>query len=153
MSHLPSIFPPYELRRSHDEQGRHLLWDPIRKKWVVEQPEERVRQLLVQHLMQAHGVARSLIGVEKEIRYLEQRKRCDVVVFDRKAQPLVLCECKAPQVPLSEATLRQIARYNANLHAPHWLVTNGIRLLCFSVDAAGRYRFQPHGWPEALSEE
>ncbi len=141
-----SCFPPYELKRSKDEKGQSLLWDPIRKRWFLEQPEEVVRQLLIAHLLEAHQVSRALIGVEKEITYHRQKKRLDVVVFDSEANPLVLCECKAPQVPLSHKTLQQLARYNYSLQAPHLLITNGLQLLFFSQDSSGNYQHMPDGW-------
>jgi len=135
----------HHLRRAIRAE-KPCLWDIVRRKWVQAQPEEEVRQRLLHHLMETRGVARLLIGVEKEIYYHQLRKRFDVVVFDAEAQPLILVECKAPEVPLSEATLRQIARYNAVLKAPHLLLTNGVQLLFFSRDEKGSYQFQPAGW-------
>lgn len=135
----------HALRREQRE-GKPWLWDIVRRKWVQAQPEEEVRQRLLHHLIETRGVSRSLIGVEKEIHYHQLRKRFDVVVFDAEAQPLMLGECKAPEVPLSEATLHQIARYNAVLQAPHLLLTNGLQLLFFTRDEKGSYQFQPEGW-------
>jgi type I site-specific restriction endonuclease len=140
----PSL-APFSLRRETRE-GKPCLWDVVRRKWVQALPEEEVRQRLLHHLMEGRGIARPLISVEKEIQYHQLRKRFDVVVFDRQAQPLILAECKAPSVALSEATLQQIARYNAVIQAPHLLLTNGEQLLFFSRDAGGQYQFQPTGW-------
>lgn len=142
------IFPVYPLRRREDEAGQVQLWDPVRQKWVAEQPEELVRQQLLLHLTQTHGVPRGRIGVEKEIAYYAQRKRFDVVVFDAQAQPSVLIEVKAPEVDLTEQTLMQVARYNQTIQAPHLLLTNGRQLLFFSRGEDGRYQFVPEGWYE-----
>jgi hypothetical protein len=139
---------PHEPRREQRED-KACLWDVVRRKWVQAQPEEEVRQRLLHHLIETRQISRALIGVEKEIHYHQLRKRFDVVVFDAQARPLILIECKAPEVPLSAATLRQIARYNAVLQAPHLLLTNGLQLMFFSRDAAGTYQFQPEGWLKA----
>lgn len=141
------IFPPYDipLETAADKQW---IYDVIRRKWVVLQPEEWVRQHLVHYMVRAKGVSPNLISVEKEIRYRDLRKRFDVVVFDRKGQPFVLCEVKAPQVPVNQDTLNQIARYNESLQAPHLLLTNGLMLAFFSRQEDGSYAFQSDGWWE-----
>lgn len=136
---------PFVPRRT-EREGQVHLWDLVRRKWVVAQPEEEVRQRLLHYLIETRGIARALIGVEKEIQYHDLRKRFDVVVFDAQAQPLILVECKAPEVALSQAALQQIARYNAVIQAHHLLLTNGLQLLFFSRGADGRYAYQPDGW-------
>ena len=137
----------YPLRVESREEAL-WVWDVIRKKWVRLTPEEHVRQQTIQYMIQEKGVAAGLIGVEKGIAYHEMEKRFDLVVFDRKAQPFILCECKAPSVALSEETLRQAARYNMTLQAPHILITNGHNWLFFSLDEAGTYQHQRSGWWE-----
>lgn len=122
------------------------MWDPIRKKWFVLQPEEYVRQQLIQYMIEHKGISASLIGVEKAVDYRGMAKRFDLVVFDRAGKALILIECKAPAVALSEDTLHQIARYNVSIGAPHLLLTNGVSLLFFSRDENGKYQFQPEGW-------
>lgn len=129
-------------------EGQDFVWDIIRKKWVVLQPEEEVRQALLHYLIQDRNVAPGRIGVEREIRYNQMRRRFDLVIFDKYGNPFVLCECKAPEVPLSQDTLNQIARYNASIQAPHLLLTNGPVLLFFSLQEDGKYHFQKTGWYE-----
>lgn len=139
------IFPAYPLR-TESRDGQDFVWDDIRKKWVVLQKEEYVRQLLVHFLVEEKKVSRSLISIEKEIRYQNLRKRFDLVVFDRTGKPFILCEVKAPDVPLTQDTLNQIARYNATIQAPHLLLTNGCQLLFFSLSPEGKYLFKKSGW-------
>ena len=67
------------------------------------------------------------------------RRRFDVVVFDQHGKPWMLCECKAPDVPITQATLHQIARYNSTLQAPYLLVTNGEGLWIFGRNESGEY--------------
>lgn len=130
--------PQYELTRQRSEK-KDWLYDPIRRQWVADQPEEEVRQHLIRWLIEAREIVPALISVEKEIRYRGQRRRFDLVIFDRQGKPWMLCECKAPEVALSQQTVNQIARYNLELQAPHLLLTNGKGLAVFSLQPDGRF--------------
>lgn len=141
------IFPLFDLK-TEIREDQEFVWDIIRKKWIVLQKEEYVRQLLVHFLIENKGISRALISVEKEIRYNELRKRFDVVVFDTNGNPLILCEVKAPEITLTQDTLHQIARYNVVIQAPHLLITNGLNLLFFSQTQEGKY-IQNKTWMSA----
>lgn len=138
------LFPAYPIKIEMRE-GRKSIWGVIRKRWFVLQPEEYVRQSLLHWMIEDKGVSASLISVEKEIKYLKLRKRFDVVVYDKKGKAFILCECKAPGVPINQDTLNQIARYNATIQAPHLLLTNGQELLFFSLEG-GKYLHKSSGW-------
>ncbi|WNJ16000.1 type I restriction enzyme HsdR N-terminal domain-containing protein [Pontibacter sp. G13] len=141
------IFPAYPLH-THEEDGQTYIWDIIRKKWMVLQPEEWVRQHLVHFLILDRQVSKNRISVEKEIRYLKQRKRFDVVVYDAYGKPFILCECKAPEVPIKQAAFHQVARYNQQIQAPHLLLTNGKVFYFFSLAEDGSYALQENAWYE-----
>jgi len=137
--------PKYPLKiQTVDEQTQ--VWGYLRKKWLVLTPEEEVRQSLLRYLVEEKKLSPALIAVEREISYFKLKKRFDVLVFDSEGKPFIVCECKAPDVKLSQATLYQIARYNATLQAKHLLLTNGRSLLFFSMNAAGKYDFRAEGW-------
>ena len=51
--------------------------------------------------------------------------RADVVVYDRKAQPLAVVECKRPEVELTREVLDQAVRYNLVLNVNLIIITNG----------------------------
>ncbi len=138
-------FPQYTLK-TEERDHQTFVWDDIRKKWLLLTAEEYVRQQLVLYMIHEKGISPTLIGIEKEIRYHKLRKRLDVLVFDTNGQPLILCECKAPKVSLSQDTLQQVSRYNVSLQAKHLLITNGISLLFFSRNKAGKYCIQKSGW-------
>ncbi len=121
-----------------------LVWDPVRKGWYVFQPEEEVRQYLIRWLIEQKGISMGRIAVEKEISYRGTRRRFDLVVFDADGKPWLLCECKAPQVPITQDTINQIARYNQALDAPLLLVTNGPGLVVFSRQPNGQFAFHPN---------
>lgn len=137
--------PQYPLKTEIREE-QNYVWDNIRKKWLLLTPEEYVRQQLIQYFIQDKNISSSLIGIEKEIRYHKLRKRLDVLVFDSNGKPFILCECKAPEVKLSQETLYQVARYNVSLNAPHLLITNGGSLLFFSINEKGSYELRKNGW-------
>ena len=63
----------------------------------------------------------------------------DVVVVDDDAQPLVLCECKAPEIPIDRHVLAQAVRYNSVLGARYLVLTNGRSHYCYEL-VEGEYR-------------
>ncbi|MEO0585684.1 MAG: type I restriction enzyme HsdR N-terminal domain-containing protein [Bacteroidota bacterium] len=146
------VFPEYELR-IQEKEGQQYIWDVLRKKWVLKQPEEWVRQKLIHHLMEDRKIPAGLLSIEKEIVYHGLPKRMDLVIYNRSARPEALIECKAPEVSFTpkkiQEVLLQISRYNDILHAPHLIITNGWQWACFSLNEKGNYRFCPSGWYEA----
>ncbi len=98
----------------------------IRKKFVVLQPEEWVRQHVLHFLMEEKKYPKSLINVEKQLTVNAIKKRYDVVIFKSSGQIDLLVECKAPSVNIDQQVFDQIARYNMKLNAQLLMVTNGI---------------------------
>lgn len=132
-------------------QGKAYVKDPIRKKWVFLSGEEYVRQQLIHYLIDTKRIGPGRIGVEKGIAYHEMKKRFDVVVFDKTGSPLLLCECKAPDVELNQATLNQISRYNSTMNAPYLLVTNGLSWIFFNKNELGIFEPTLNGWSDNIS--
>ncbi len=106
-------------------EGKTHVFDPLRKKWLVLQPEELVRQLFVQYLLRGKGYNFTRIKVEKSLKVNGLDRRCDLLVYDAAIRPFLMVECKAPQVDISQETFRQIAWYNLPLQVPYLAVTNG----------------------------
>jgi len=115
-------------------QGVIQIFDPIRNRFFVQTPEEVVRQLTIQYLLTEKDYLKSLISVERQLVINERRRRFDILVYDRDTKPYLLIECKAPSVPISEDTFRQIANYNLALQVKYLLVTNGINAYCCEMD-------------------
>ncbi|MEM7372174.1 MAG: type I restriction enzyme HsdR N-terminal domain-containing protein [Bacteroidota bacterium] len=132
------IFPEYPLRIEHRE-GKPHIWGLVRKKWLVLQKEEYVRQLLICYLVEERGLSLGRMSVEKEIRYQGMKRRFDLVVYDQHGTPWMLCECKAPGILINQGVLHQIARYNSILQTPYLLVTNGEGLWIFGRNEEGTY--------------
>lgn len=118
-------FPDFSFRFKNSE-NKVLVFDEIRKKFIVLTPEEWVRIHVVQFLMIEKNYPKSLINVEKVIKINGLIKRYDVVVFQPDGSIFLVVECKQPNVPISQTVFDQIARYNLTLKAEYLMVTNGL---------------------------
>ena len=118
-------FPKYDFRFKSNK-NKTLIFDIIRKIFVVLTPEEWVRQHVLQFLITEKKYPKSLINVEKQIKLHETIKRYDIVVFNSNGSIRIIVECKAPSIKTNQETFDQIARYNFVLNAEYLLVTNGL---------------------------
>ncbi len=118
------VFPPASFQIK-EKDAKELIFDEIRKNWIILTPEEWVRQNFIHYLIQTQNYPAALIGVEKEISLGELKKRFDVLVYDRNHQPWMMIECKAMDVELSEKVLEQIIRYHVSVPVPYIVITNG----------------------------
>lgn len=128
-------FPGYNFS-TKDQDGRAVIFDPARKKYVALTPEEWVRQHVIQYLHLEKHVPLSLISVETEIRLYKTRKRFDIAVFDRNGNPQLVVECKSPSVPVTPEVLDQVVRYNLSLKVSHLMLTNGLQHIYCQVDSS-----------------
>ena len=119
-------FNAYKFRFKNTE-NKISIFDEIRKKFVICTPEEWVRQHIIQFLIQEKHYPKYLIAVEKEFTVNDLKKRFDILVFNANAQPLLLVECKAPNISISQTTFDQIARYNLAIKAPLLMLSNGFQ--------------------------
>lgn len=120
--------------KQRDKDGRTEVFDPIRKKWLVLTPEERVRQQLILFLLNIKKIPISHLSVEKAITVNGMTKRYDLVVFGEDLKPQMVIECKAPEVEITQAVIEQAGRYNKTLRAPILGVTNGSTHYFFTID-------------------
>lgn len=118
-------FPPYRFRIKNSENTSQIF-DIIRKKFVVLQPEEWVRQHTIHYLTKEKKYPNSLIAVEKMILLNNLKKRADIVVYNSDGSIKLLVECKAAGVSINQGTFDQIARYNLKFRAEYLMVTNGL---------------------------
>lgn len=126
-------FPPYQLTVKKEDDVL-FVFDEIRKKWLQLTPEEWVRQHAIFYLVDQKKFPPGLIGVEKTIQVNGLNKRFDVVCFDQNGAPLMLVECKAPEVAITQETLDQALRYNSQLQVKYLLLTNGITHVIAFID-------------------
>jgi hypothetical protein len=116
------------------ENGKTLIYDPIRKKHLVLLPEELVRQLVIQYLILDRKFNKNLIRSEQGLVVNKLNKRCDILIYDNNFSPFLLVECKSSKIKITQKTFEQIARYNLPLKVGYLLVTNGIQSFCCKMD-------------------
>ena len=115
---------------------RHTIWDPLRKKEVVLTPEEEVRQWCRGVLSRSMCVPMHMMMSEAGFKLGGKSFRADILVYDRKAQPLMVVECKRPEVALTQGVLDQAIRYNMALNVKYIMITNGTKtFICRRNDA------------------
>ncbi len=130
MHRLPELrFPPIRLR-AREQGGQVEIWDALRNTYLVLTPEEWVRQHLIAYLVSHCGVLALRIVQEYPVPLNGQPQRADVVVVDDAAKPLLLAECKAPDVAIDRSTFGQAVRYNSVLGARYVVLTNGMKHYC-----------------------
>jgi hypothetical protein len=131
----------YQLNTKTVDEQTHVR-DVVREKYVKLTPEEWVRQLVINFLMEDRNVPRSLMAVEMDLEVNDQKKRCDLAVYNRQGTPVVVVECKAPDVDIDQETFNQVARYNLALQVKYLVVSNGRTNYCCRLDySRNTYQF------------
>ena len=107
--------------------NNRTIWDPLRKKEVALTPEEQVRQWCIRVLAEKMQVPMHLMMSEVGFRLGGKQLRADILVYDRSAKPLMVVECKRPEVALTQEVLDQAIRYDIVLDVRYMIITNGTR--------------------------
>ena len=137
----PLNLPTYSFKLK-SEGGRNLIFDDIRRRYVALTPEEWVRQNFIRYLISEKSYPPALITLEKQFAYNKMVKRSDILVYNRKGDPVLMIECKATGVKVNQQVFDQIALYNLKFNVPYLIVTNGIHHYCCRYDVSqGGYRF------------
>ncbi len=126
-------FPSYDFRFKNSENNIHIF-DLVRKKFVVLQPEEWVRQHIVHYLVFQKKYPLSLINLEKQIKVNSLLRRYDLVVFKPNGSIQILIECKSPETAITQTVFDQIAQYNMQLQSDYLMVSNGLSHFFCKVD-------------------
>lgn len=116
------------------------IWDPLRKKEVALTPEERVRQWFIgilrdnmkvpEHMMMSEVGMKFGTGVGSILTKSTRKEfRADILVYDRNLRPLMVVECKRPEVELTDAVVQQALTYNRVLDVRYITVTNGLKTI------------------------
>ena len=130
--------------RTRIYNNKEQIFCEWRKRWVRLTPEEWVRQQLLHHMVEQLAYPSSLIGVEVTITVGEVKKRCDAVVYNQDLQPLMLIECKAETVPITQKTLDQALTYNRKLNVPYLILYNGPQTVFVHVPSQSASSSIPH---------
>ena len=75
--------------RIKKEGNVSYVFDPVRSKHIVLQPEELVRQLLLIYLVQEKKYPLGKIAVEIGLKVNELQKRCDILLYDKDFNPFM----------------------------------------------------------------
>lgn len=122
---FPAIVPRLKM-----EGQKKLIYDIVRKKFVNLTPEEWVRQHVVHYLIDVLQASPGLIASEQGFDLNGNKYRFDIMVYRKgELSPILLIECKAPDVALTENTTQQILRYNLVTKASLIMITNGDQML------------------------
>ncbi len=132
---LPKLnFPPIKLR-AREIGGSISIWDTIRRAYILLTPEEWVRQHLIAFLTSQLAIPPTTLSLEYPVSINGQNQRADLVVMHRDGTPLILAECKAPEVAISQSTLDQAVRYNSKVEARYLILTNGLSHFIYERDS------------------
>lgn len=113
--------------------SREYIFDVVRKKYVVNTPEEWVRQNTINFLNTKKGYPISLMSIEKSSSVNGLQKRSDIICFNKDLQAILLVECKAPNIKLSSKALNQALIYHRVVKSKYILITNGTNHFCFEL--------------------
>lgn len=127
-------FEPFEYVFQFKQQGQKTyIFDRVRKKYILLTPEEWVRQNVIAYLNEVKGASLALMSVERGLNFNQMSKRYDLKVYDNNANLLLLAECKAPEVKLSEETFIQSLTYAQQERPQLILLSNGIQHIYYDV--------------------
>lgn len=131
-----------------EKDGKHIIFDIVRCKYVALTPEEWVRQHFVNYLIKEKKFPKELLANEVPIKLNGTSKRCDTVAYNRFLAPLMIVEYKAPTIEITRAAFDQIARYNIVLRVRYLIVSNGMSHFCCKID----YEAQSYSFLEGIPE-
>ncbi len=134
MNDIEKIFKSIKLDKYRPSSTSYF--DPVRKYFVPKTPEEEVRQKTIEFLSTYLGVPLNRLRVEETMAHVKKgvRGRADIVVYrdDEKNKPLMVIECKAPEVDISCDEVREQAeRYRDILSADYIMLVNGCKLVIY----------------------
>lgn len=135
--------PAFDARITQ-RNGKNVIFDVIRRRYVALTPEEWVRQHFTHFLLKEKGYPQGLLANEVQINLNGTRKRCDTVLYNRDLTARMIVEYKAPTVEITQAVFDQITRYNMVLKVDYLIVSNGLNHYCCRMDYVNQtYVFLP----------
>ena len=129
--------PAFDARITQ-RNGKNVIFDVIRRRYVALTPEEWVRQHFTHFLLKEKGYPQGLLANEVQINLNGTRKRCDTVLYNRDLTARMIVEYKAPTVEITQAVFDQITRYNMVLKVDYLIVSNGLNHYCCRMDYANQ---------------
>ena len=115
------------------ENKNYIIFDEIRKKWIVLTPEEWIRQNFIKYII-SKNYPTSLINCEKVFYINKIQKRYDIVVYNSAGEVDILVECKSSNIKINKDHFDQVMRYNIELKSKRIILTNGIENYYFKFN-------------------
>ena len=125
--------PPYAIKIT-EQDGKRMVFDSLRRKYVALTTEEWVRQHFVHFLMEHKDYPAGLLANEVELKIGDKRLRCDSLLYNKEMKPQMIIEYKAPHITLTQKVFDQISAYNLLLHVDYLIVSNGLQHICCRMD-------------------
>lgn len=118
------------------------IYSPLKGKWKVLKPEEKVKQYFIARLVDEYGYA--LNQMDEELKVSRTRKgqgkaRADILIWkneaDRRAKKnaFLVVECKAENISIDKEDCFQGVNYASLAHAELFAITNEKEIRCFRV--------------------
>lgn len=118
------------------------IYTPLKEKWKVLKPEEKVRQHFIARLVNEYGYG--LNQMAEEVRVTNSKRghgeaRADIVIWksesDRRERKnaFLVVECKAENITIRKEDYFQGENYASWAHAEFFVITNERETRCFKV--------------------
>ena len=108
------------------------VYDVVRRKWLILQPEEWVRQQLVHKLITECGYRTTMLSLEGKV--AGSSRRYDIKALASDGEVHLLVECKRPDQPLKDDHIMQALAYAQLEGARYMCITNGESICCFLLE-------------------
>ena len=131
--------------RIKNQNNKVLIFDTQRKKYVTLTPEEWVRQNFIHFLITELHYPAAYIAVEKQLIINGLKKRCDAIIYNNMAQPIVIVEFKAPNITINQEVFDQAAVYNSKLNIDYFQSDTEDYFECFPNPSNGVFRVNHMG--------
>ena len=125
--------PSFQVNLRHQNEVVEIF-DVFRRKFIRLTPEEWVRQHFAHFLVNHKDYPKGLLSLEYSFKLESRQKRADIVAFNRQGKAIVIVECKAPEIKISQKVFDQIARYNMSLKVDYLILTNGLQHYACKLD-------------------
>jgi predicted type IV restriction endonuclease len=125
--------PTFEVK-TKEQNGKSVIFDIIRRRYVALTPEEWVRQHFVHFLITHKGYSWGLMANEVVLELNGTRKRCDTLLYKPDLSVRMIIEYKAPHIEITQSVFDQITRYNLMLKVDYLVASNGMKHYCCRMD-------------------
>ena len=131
--------------RYYTRLNQKAIFDPFRKIFIQENPEEIIRQKVAEALVEKMVVPAEFIRTEFPLAHIDSscKKRVDILVCfvdEDEMYGLLVIEVKSEKVPLNDRTIKQVLEYQEILGCAYIGITNSAsieNLILYQVNDDG----------------